>query len=116
AWRPSAGLTGTTVIRDSTRCTAASRGPPLDTSVRVTALATTRARRALAVSRCARARTSPAASLASPSLSRTSVPPIATDRPARPPAPQPDTPGGPAHAPRPAHPTVQRADPLRVAG
>jgi hypothetical protein len=51
AWRPSAGLTGTTVIRDSTRCTATSRGAPLNTSVRVTALATTRARRAIAVSR-----------------------------------------------------------------
>jgi hypothetical protein len=49
ACRPVCGLTGTTVTRDSTRCTGASRGPPRSSSVSVIALTTTPARRARAV-------------------------------------------------------------------
>jgi hypothetical protein len=80
--RAISALTGTTEILDITRCTAASRAPPLSTSVRVMALTATPARLARAVSRYARARESPAASFETPSPSKTRVPPAATLRPA----------------------------------
>ena len=111
------GLTGTRVMRDSTRCTGASRGPPRSTSVRVTALATSPGAAGEGGLQVALAPVeSPAASLTSPSLSRTSVPPTATRHPARPPAPPARFSGGtgPCSAAS-TLPTVQRADPLRVA-
>ncbi len=116
ARRAISAVTGTTVILESTRCTAASRAPPLRASVKVIALTATRARRARAVSRWARARASPAASFESPSLSRTSVPPTVTRRPATQRAPAPDVLREQVHARRRAIPTARPAGPVRAGG
>jgi hypothetical protein len=116
ARRPSSGLTGCTVIRDRTRWTGASRGPPLSTSVKVMALTMARAPRSHAVSRKARTLWSPAESLTSPSLSKTSAPPAAaTARLATNSSPRPVLRQRSAHTPPGGAPRVPQGDPTRVA-